>query len=71
MALNQDVQKKCQQEIDELLENDVGNELAYDVVQAELKYLERCILETMRLFPPVFLYIRQLKSPLKIGEIGE
>lgn len=33
---------------------------------SNLKYLERCIMETLRLFPPVYIYMRQLSSPLPI-----
>lgn len=40
--------------------------LTYESVQGNLKYVEHCILETLRLFPPVFLFLRQLKSTMKI-----
>lgn len=34
----------------------------------EMKYLERCILETLRMFPPVPIIARQLQEELKLGE---
>lgn len=40
--------------------------ITYEAVQGDLKYVERCILETLRLFPPVFMFLRQLKKPMKI-----
>ncbi len=67
MALNPECQAKCREEIDALLENKGEMVLSYDDVQGGLKYLERCILETLRLFPPVFLFLRQLQSPLNLG----
>lgn len=67
MALNPNIQAKCRQEIDELVEGKDEMILSYDDVQGGLKYLERCILETLRLFPPVFIFVRQLQSPLTLG----
>lgn len=67
MALNPEFQTKCRQEIDELVEGKGEMVLSYDDVQGGLKYLERCVLETMRLFPPVFVFLRQLQSPLNLG----
>jgi len=36
----------------------------------EMKYLERVILETLRLFPPVPLIARQLNEDVKIGKLS-
>jgi len=36
----------------------------------EMKYLERVILETLRLFPPVPLIARQLNEDVKIGNLS-
>lgn len=33
----------------------------------EMKYLERCLLETLRLYPPVPIIARQLNQDLKLG----
>lgn len=33
----------------------------------EMKYMERCIMETLRLYPPVPIIARQLKQELPLG----
>lgn len=33
-----------------------------------MKYLERCLMETMRIYSPVPIIARRLKEELKIGE---
>lgn len=33
----------------------------------EMKYLERCMMETLRMYPPVPIIARQLKENLKLG----
>lgn len=36
----------------------------------EMKYLERVILETLRLFPPVPLIARKIKEDVKISKLA-
>lgn len=70
MSLYPDIQEMCRAEVDEAFEDPMqfdGEKLTYDSVSAHLKYLERCILETLRLYPPVFLFLRELQAPLKVG----
>lgn len=69
MAHNPEIQKQCQMEIDELFKN--NEDLTFDSVQSGLKYVERCILETLRMFPPVFMFLRKLNKPIDIEYNGE
>ncbi len=73
MAHNPEIQQACQKEIDQLFQhqNQQNEDLLFESVQGELKYLERCIIETLRLFPPVFVFIRRLITPLDIEHKGE
>ena len=71
LALNPTIQRTCQKEIDLLFQQQQGEYLQFECVQSELKYLERCILETLRLFPPAFTFIRKLSSPLAIEHQGD
>jgi len=66
MAVNPQIQQTCQKEIDQLFQNQQDVELHFECVQSELKYLERCIMETLRLFPPVFIFVRRLCTPIDI-----
>lgn len=34
----------------------------------QMKYLERCIMETLRMYPPVPIISRQLKENVKLSE---
>jgi len=34
----------------------------------EMKYLERCLMETLRMFPPVPVIARQLREEVPVGE---
>lgn len=52
MALNPDVQKKAQEEIDAVLAESKG-EITEDAIN-KLEFLEQCLLETVRVHCPVF-----------------
>lgn len=65
MALNPHVQDKVFEEIQDKL-GDV--EPTYDVI-SQLKYLEACIHETLRMFPPVGAIDRQALQPMTVRGI--
>lgn len=52
LAMNPDVQKRLQQEVDEVLAGSKG-EITEEVI-SKLTYLEQCIMETVRFHCPVF-----------------
>lgn len=63
------MQRACQEEIDELFNDPVkcvNGDLTMDAL-SDLKYLERCCLETLRLFPVIFLFQRKVEVPVKLG----
>lgn len=70
MATNPDIQAKCQEDIDQCFGSNTSawNNGNIDIatLQSGLKYLERCILETLRMYPPAHLSTRKLFSPLDI-----
>lgn len=51
-AMNPDIQKKAQEEVDKFLTESKG-EITEEVV-SKLEYLEQCIMETVRVHCPVF-----------------
>lgn len=57
LARNEDVQNRVRKQIDEVLAQHNG-ELSFEAVN-EMKLLELCIDETLRLYPPVFNIIRK------------
>lgn len=75
MALNPAIQRKCQEEIDNMFhlfpEPCKTGQLSLSIVQEHLEYVEQCILETMRLFPPGYLLGREIVSPLRIELKGK
>jgi cytochrome P450 family 6 len=52
MAINPDIQKKVQKEIDEALKSSNG-EITEEVIN-KLTFLEQCLMETVRVHCPVF-----------------
>uniref|UniRef100_A0A914N469 Uncharacterized protein n=1 Tax=Meloidogyne incognita TaxID=6306 RepID=A0A914N469_MELIC len=67
MGHNQAIQAKLQQELDEVLGPDLDRDIAFDDF-AELKYVDACLKETLRLYPSVPLIARQLTEDVKIKE---
>lgn len=59
------LQEKCIQEIDEIFGNSDRPCTFQDTL--EMKYLERCIMETLRLYPPVPIIARELQEEVKLG----
>ncbi|KAF5284525.1 hypothetical protein FQR65_LT13510 [Abscondita terminalis] len=65
MAAHPNIQKKVHQEIDAIFEN--SNRPATFADTLEMKYLERCLLETLRLYPPVPIIARKLNQDVKLA----
>nr|ANW46746.1 cytochrome P450 CYP4G102 [Locusta migratoria] len=65
MGIHQDIQDKVIQELDEIFGDSDRPATFQDTL--EMKYLERCILETLRMFPPVPIIARQLHEELKLA----
>ncbi|GAB0093382.1 Cytochrome P450 4g15 [Sergentomyia squamirostris] len=64
MGLHQNIQDKVIQELDEIFGDSDRPATFQDTL--EMKYLERCLMETLRMFPPVPIIARQLKEDLKL-----
>ncbi|GMR45979.1 hypothetical protein PMAYCL1PPCAC_16174, partial [Pristionchus mayeri] len=61
LACNPEIQERAYQEIIQVLGNDIDRELNREDI-GKLVYLERCIKESMRLYPPIPFVGRQLQS---------
>lgn len=68
MGIHQNIQAKVVQELDEIFRGTDRPTTFNDTL--EMKYLERCLLETLRLYPPVPIIGRQLNEDLKLGWIN-
>uniref|UniRef100_A0A146LUW8 Cytochrome P450 4g15 n=1 Tax=Lygus hesperus TaxID=30085 RepID=A0A146LUW8_LYGHE len=64
LADRQDIQEKVLDEIDRVF-GDSDREVTFQDT-LDLKYLERCIMETLRMYPPVPVIARDLKTDLKL-----
>ncbi|GFS49391.1 cytochrome P450 3A8, partial [Nephila pilipes] len=68
LALNQDVQDKLREEVDETLSANDGK-LTYDAVQ-NMKYLDNVISETLRMYPPAIRLERLTEDDYQLGDTG-
>jgi cytochrome P450 len=68
LALNSDCQKKAMEEVDFVWSEEGKEELSMDDV-TDLKYVEMCWREAMRLHTPVPFVGRELSEPILLGEI--
>ncbi|KFM74679.1 Cytochrome P450 3A11, partial [Stegodyphus mimosarum] len=68
LALNQDVQDKLRQEVDEAIKANNG-ELTYETIQ-NMKYLDNVISETLRLYSPAIRTERYADADYKLGDTG-
>jgi len=64
LALNQDIQDRLREEIEEVLENYNG-EVTYDAI-AEMKYLDMVLNETLRRYPILDSHLRKSVKEFKI-----
>lgn len=65
LADRQDIQEKLFEEIDSVFGTSDRDVTFQDTT--ELKYLERCIMETLRMYPPVPIIARELRSELRLA----
>lgn len=66
MGLHKDIQNRVVQELDEIFGDSDRPATFQDTL--EMKYLERCIMETLRMYPPVPIIARQLTEDVKLGK---
>ncbi|XP_063705039.1 cytochrome P450 4g15 [Culicoides brevitarsis] len=64
MGIHQHIQDKVQEELDQIFGDSDRPATFQDTL--EMKYLERCMMETLRMYPPVPVIARQLKENLKL-----
>ncbi|XP_023212085.1 cytochrome P450 4C1-like, partial [Centruroides sculpturatus] len=67
LSQHKDIQKKVQQELDAIFENDTDRSIENEDLY-EMKYLECVIKETMRLYPPAPTISRKIKKSIKLGD---
>ncbi|KAK4886657.1 hypothetical protein RN001_002928 [Aquatica leii] len=65
MASHPEIQERVIQEMDEIFGDSDRPATFADTL--EMKYLERCLLETLRIFPPVPIIARQLRHNVKLA----
>ena len=69
MGIHQDIQDKVLAELDEIFGNSGRPATFQDTL--EMKYLERCLMETLRMYPPVPFIARSLKEDLQLASNKE
>ncbi|GMT21509.1 hypothetical protein PFISCL1PPCAC_12806, partial [Pristionchus fissidentatus] len=67
LACSPEIQQRVHEELMQVIGDEVDRDLTRDDM-GMLDYLERCIKETMRLYPPVPFVSRQLQNDFKLGE---
>uniref|UniRef100_A0A1B0GJT8 Cytochrome n=1 Tax=Lutzomyia longipalpis TaxID=7200 RepID=A0A1B0GJT8_LUTLO len=66
LAMHQDMQQKAYEEIKGVIPK-TGDDVKYDDL-SQLDYVERCLKETMRLFPTVPVVARKVDAPFKLDK---
>lgn len=67
LGVHQDIQEKVSQELDEIFQKTDRPVTYQDTL--EMKLLERVIMETLRMYPPVPIIARQVNEDVKLGKI--
>lgn len=65
MGIHQDIQDRVESELFEIFGDSERPATFQDTL--EMKYLERCLLETLRMYPPVPIIARELQEDLKLS----
>lgn len=66
MGCHPEIQEKVIQELDEIF-GDSDRPANYQDT-TNMHYLERCLMETLRMYPPVPIIARKINTDLKIGQ---
>lgn len=66
MGEHADIQEKVYEELNEIFKGSDRPATFADTL--EMKYLERCLMETLRMYPPVPLIARQLRRDIKLSK---
>nr|ACZ97444.1 cytochrome P450 [Antheraea pernyi] len=69
MGIHQHIQDKVIEELDHIFGDSDRPATFQDTL--EMKYLERCLMETLRLYPPVPIIARQLKEEITLPSNGK
>ncbi|CAH0721599.1 unnamed protein product, partial [Brenthis ino] len=69
MGIHQDIQEKVVEELDQIFGDSDRPATFQDTL--EMKYLERCLMETLRLFPPVPIIARHLNQDITLPSNGK
>ncbi|CAH0759292.1 unnamed protein product [Diatraea saccharalis] len=69
MGIHQDIQDKVIAELDQIFGDSDRPATFQDTL--EMKYLERCLMETLRMYPPVPIIARQLKQDITLPSNGK
>ncbi|XP_045764148.1 cytochrome P450 4g15 [Maniola jurtina] len=68
MGIHQDIQDRVVEELDHIFGDSDRPATFQDTL--EMKYLERCLMETLRMFPPVPIIARHLKQEITLPSNG-
>lgn len=66
MGIHQHIQDKVIEELDQIFGDSDRPATFQDTL--EMKYLERCLMETLRMYPPVPIIARHLKQDITLRE---
>lgn len=66
MGIHQNIQDKVVEEMDRIFGDSDRPVTFQDTL--EMKYLERCLMETLRCYPPVPLIARELQEDVQLSE---
>lgn len=69
MGIHQDIQDKVIEEIDSIFGDSDRPATFQDTL--EMKYLERCLMETLRMYPPVPIIAREIKQDITLPSNGK
>nr|BAM73796.1 cytochrome P450 [Bombyx mori] len=69
MGIHQDIQDKVIEELDQIFGDSDRPVTFQDTL--EMKYLERCLMETLRLYPPVPIIARQVNQEITLPSNGK